>query len=147
MVWSTRASARTQARPEEVWKLWTEVEGWPRWDRGVEWSQLDGPFLAGTRGSLKPHDAPTTPFVLTKVEPNAAFSARSPLPLAAMNFVHTMGVEDGATMIEHRVEISGPLTPLFRRLIGSRIASELPSTVERLARLAEASRDSADGTC
>ena len=147
MAWSTRASARTQARPEEVWRLWAEVEGWTQWDQGVEWSQLDGPFLAGARGSLKPHDAPPTPFVLTQVEPNAAFSARTLLPLATMNFVHTMRVDDGAITIEHRVEISGPLTPLFRRLIGSRIASELPSTVERLARLAEASRDSADGTC
>lgn len=137
MSWSTQATSRTKASRESVWKLWANVSGWSRWDDTVASSQLEGAFAVGTRGSLKPKGGPTTSFVLTHVEPNVAFTNRSSLPLATLTFVHTLRVEGGETVIEHRVEMTGPLTFLFRRLIGANIASGLPAVVEQLARAAE----------
>jgi hypothetical protein len=137
MSWSTQATARTKARPEEVWELWANVATWSRWDDELASSQLEGAFAVGTRGSLKPKGGPTTSFVLTHVEPNVAFTNRSSLPLATLAFVHTLRVEGGETVIEHRVEMTGPLTFLFRRLIGANIARGLPAVVEQLARAAE----------
>ncbi len=137
MRWSTQATAHTKARPEDVWNLWADVAGWSRWDDEVISSQLDGAFTVGTRGWLKPKDGPRTTFVLSHVEPNVAFTNRSSLPLATLEFVHTLRVEGGETVIEHRVEMNGPLTFLFRRLIGATIARGLPKVVERLARVAE----------
>jgi hypothetical protein len=137
MSWSTQATARTKAPPEQVWKLWADVAGWSRWDDEVASSRLEGDFAVGTRGSLKPKGGPTTSFVLTHVEPNVAFSNRSSLPLATLEFVHTLRVEAGETVIEHRAEMKGPLTVLFRRLIGANIARGLPAAVARLARVAE----------
>jgi hypothetical protein len=52
--WSTRASAKTRARPEQVWKLWTNVTAWSQWDREVEASSLEGTFVVGAQGVLKP---------------------------------------------------------------------------------------------
>jgi hypothetical protein len=137
MIWSTQATSRTKASRESVWKLWADVAGWSRWDDSVASSQLDGAFAVGTRGSLKPKGGPATTFVLTHVEPNVAFTNRSSLPLATLEFVHTLRVDRGETVIEHRVEMNGPLTFLFRRLIGANIARGLPAVVARLARVAE----------
>ncbi|MBU6152980.1 MAG: SRPBCC family protein [Bdellovibrionales bacterium] len=135
--WSTRASAKTRARPEQVWKLWTDVQAWSQWDHEVEVSSLEGAFVVGAQGVLKPRGGPMTRFTLTRVEPPVAFSNRSSLPLATLDFVHTLRTEDGETVIEHQVTMRGPLTFLFSRLLGKNIARGLPTVVKNLARTAE----------
>ncbi|MCA3725927.1 MAG: SRPBCC family protein [Phenylobacterium sp.] len=137
MAWSTQAMARTTASPEQVWRLWSDVGGWSLWDPEVESSALDGAFTKGVRGSLKPRGGPLTRFELVSVEPCRGFTNCSRLPLARIDFIHTLREDGGGTVIEHRVEMSGPLTFLFRRLIGAGLARGLPGAVTRLARLAE----------
>ncbi|MCA2979180.1 MAG: SRPBCC family protein [Myxococcaceae bacterium] len=136
MTWTTTAMARTKASPEQIWKLWESVADWSRWDESVESSRLDGAFVQGARGSLKPRGGPRATFALVSVEPRVAFTSRSSLPLTTLDIVHTLRVEGSETVIEHRVEMKGVLTFLFRRLIGESIARGLPMVVERLAQLA-----------
>lgn len=141
MSWSTQATARTRAHPDDVWRIWTDVAGWSRWDPEVESSRLDGPFVEGRRGVLKPRGGPETPFVLIEVDRSRGFSNRSRLPFASLTFIHTLREEAGETVIEHRVEMDGPLTFLFSRLLGAGLARSLPTAVERLARFAEGAAD------
>lgn len=115
------------------------MAGWNRWDQTVESSRLEGAFVEGAPGSLKPKGGPATRFVLTHVEPQAAFTNRSRLPLGSLEFVHTLRLEGDETVITHRVDMEGPLTFLFRIVIGENIARTLPAVVERLARAAERS--------
>jgi hypothetical protein len=58
-------------------------------------------------------------------------------PLVTVDFHHTLSVADGITTIEHSVVMNGPLTPVFRRIIGTKIAKGLPTAVAALAALAE----------
>jgi hypothetical protein len=139
MTWTTSFSARTKARPEQIWKFWNDVSRWSEWDRDVASSRLDGPFREGTRGYLKPKGGPGTRFLLTSVEPPHAFTSRSYLPLCTLDFIHTLRVEDGHTVVDHRVELEGPLAFFFRRVVGAAIARGLPGAVERLVHMAEAS--------
>jgi len=63
------------------------------------------------------------------------------LPLTTLDFTHTYtsGGAGKPAMITHRIEMSGLLTPLFRRIIGKSIQKDLPHAMEKLARMAEAS--------
>lgn len=55
------------------------------------------------------------------------------LPLARLRFEHELAdAPNGATIVTHRVTISGPLTPLWWRLIGRGIERDLPDTVRTL---------------
>jgi hypothetical protein len=142
-MWTTDATAETTASPAEVWQRYVQVARWNEWDHGIETSALDGPFAVGTRGRLKPVGAPTSAFVLTRVEPNRAFADRTVLPhprlpLATLAFEHELVPTGNRTRITHRVKIAGPLGPLFARLIGRKIASELPTAVRKLATIAAA---------
>jgi uncharacterized protein YndB with AHSA1/START domain len=140
MTWQTTASATTTAAPERVWALWSDVAAWNRWDHEVASSTLNGTFAEGTTGTLKPRGGPSTRFVMTDVRPMVSFSDRSLLPLATLDFHHTLSTTGGVTTIEHSVVMNGPLTPLFRRVIGTRIAKGLPIAVAALAALAESDR-------
>lgn len=137
MEWSTEASAQTTATPERVWALWSDVEGWSRWDPDVVEASLDGRFSVGSSGVLKPKGGPRLRFSLTEVTVNHSFTDRCRLPLATLDFIHALTPASGGTVITHRVVMNGPLTFIFRRLMGSGIERGLPSAVESLARHAE----------
>ncbi|HEY8208130.1 MAG TPA: SRPBCC family protein [Myxococcaceae bacterium] len=137
--WSTEASAVTPATPEAIWALYEQVGAWSAWDHEVESSRLDGPFQAGSTGVLKPKGGPASKFRLTAVEPARRFADDTRLPLARLAFEHTLTpMPGGGTRIHHKVTIDGPLTFLFSRVIGRKIAAGLPHAVEALAKKAAA---------
>ena len=138
-MWSTEATVTAKASPEAVWGLWADVENWKAWDPAVEQSSIDGPFSEGTRGMLKPEGGPKSPFVLTGVRPGEGFSDRTRLPLASVDFFHEVERVGEGTRIAHRIEIRGPLSFVFARLMGRRFEKGLPEAVQNLARLAEES--------
>lgn len=141
-MWTTEARATAKASPETVWELWSNVDGWKEWDPAVEWSSIGGPFAEGTRCELKPKGGPKAKAVLTDVRPGEGFSDRTRLPLANLGFSHEVErVGEGTTRITHRIEISGPLSFLFARLMGTNMEKGLPEAVRNLARLAEERED------
>ena len=142
MPWTFEHTEYTAASPESIWAQWSDVTSWPVWDRGVEHVSMEGPFIAGTRGTLKPTGGPRARFELTDVRPAEGFVDVTSLPLARMRFEHSAVREPGRTRVTHRVTISGPATPLFSRVIGRGIAKGLPETVKTLACVA-AGRDPA----
>src|SRR5438876_1002547 len=58
-----------EADPDAVWKVWTDVAGWPAWDVSKEIAQLDGPFEPGARGWAKQRGNLGGPFTITAVDP------------------------------------------------------------------------------
>jgi uncharacterized protein YndB with AHSA1/START domain len=137
-MWKTEASRFVRASRESIWQLWTDVERWPRWDDDVEWAKLDGAFVAGTRGKLKPRGGPVTKFEVLSVDPYRSFCDRSYLPLTHLDFTHRLDPADGGVHVTHTITVSGPLGWLFSRIIGrAKLADGLPRAVDKLAALAE----------
>ena len=121
-----------------VWALWADVGSWQEWDEGIEWCRVDGPFAAGSTGMLKPRGGPRVRFTLLEVQPGRGFRDRSHLPLASLDFTHTVELAEGGVRITHRVEATGPLGWLFGRMMGAGLRAGLPATVRALAARAEA---------
>ena len=48
-MWEYEHSIETEASPEAIYRLYSDVATWPRWDEGIAEVTLDGPFAAGTR--------------------------------------------------------------------------------------------------
>lgn len=137
-MWIREASAWTSATPEQVWQRWADVSQWNAWDPSLRSSALHGAFAVGTRGELHPASGPKASFVLTEVMPGRAFSNRMRLPLATIDFIHTLEPDAaGRTRITHRIAIDGILSALFVRLIGRGAAETLPTAVSTLAHQAE----------
>lgn len=65
------------------------------------------------------------------------------LPLGQIAFSHRIEAGAAGCEVVHRVEISGPLGPLWVRLIGRGIARDMPTTMGALARLATSAREPA----
>lgn len=119
--------------------MWSEVKRWPEWDEGLEAVTLEGPFEAGSRGTLQPKGGPVFKTKLLEVEAERRFTDRTYLPFTRLDFRHEIKVENGRTRLDYHVEMRGLLTPLFSRVIGRGIAKGLPETVGRLVAFAEKS--------
>jgi hypothetical protein len=139
MTWTAKATSTSTATPAQVWAHWTDVENWHEWDHEVVSSSLKGPFEVGTSGALKSRGGPPVRFILTEVTPLVGFSNVSRLPLATVEFHHTVSADGEGSRIEHRVVMRGPMTFFFKRVIGTKIERGLPQTVASLARAAAAS--------
>jgi Polyketide cyclase / dehydrase and lipid transport len=127
------------ASPAGIFRLYSDVEGWKNWDPEVEWSKLDGAFVAGSHGKLKPPKAPAAAIRLVDVQDSQSFTVESKLPLCRVIFEHELVPKGISTEVQHRVSFSGLLSPLFAYLIGRKIDAGFPSTLAGLKEIAEGS--------
>lgn len=126
--------ARTR---EHIFSIYKDVNSWAQWDPDIEAVGLDGDFIAGTRGWLKPVGAPKTSTRMVSVVEPASFTVESKLPFCTLTFEHDLKTVGESTDVTHRVLFSGPLAPLFSRIIGSKIRKGIRGTMEGLKQFAE----------
>lgn len=137
--WTYSEDVMTRATPEQIWEMWQDADSWPCWDSELEWVKLDGDFIVGTSGSMKPVSGPVVKFKLSHVVTNSSFSDIAQLPLTRLVFDHEYlhpQEEDSAAFIRHSVTMSGLLAPVFGRLIGSKIRSHLRQAMLELSQRA-----------
>ncbi|MDC0434409.1 SRPBCC family protein [bacterium] len=124
--------------PENIFAIYKDVDSWAQWDPDIEAVGMDGDFVAGTTGWLKPVGAPKTATKLTSVSEPTAFTVEAKLPLCTMHFEHDLKVKGDKTQATHRVIFSGPMAPVFSRLIGGKIRKGIDGTMHGLKKFAEA---------
>jgi hypothetical protein len=140
MPWRFEHSAQSAATAGQVWRRYVDVEGWREWSQhGVEWSRIDGPFAAGTKGKMKaPRSFPVN-FRLVDVEPERCFASEIKMPGARLRFEHRIEPSEPGVRITHSVELRGPLSVLYGPVTRNSVRRGLPDGVERLASMAAVS--------
>ena len=136
-MWTYEHTETTRATPAQLWARYAEPATWPEWDAETAWVTVEGPVAVGSRGTLKPVHGPATRFTFTEVSPEVGFADVTRLPLARLAFTHRIEPLGTGSRFTHGVTISGPLAPLFARVVGKGIAAGLPSAMRALAQLAE----------
>jgi hypothetical protein len=53
-MWATEHSIETNAIPQAIWALWSDVARWPEWNADLERAELSGPFGAGGTVTMFP---------------------------------------------------------------------------------------------
>lgn len=137
-MWMIQVSEHTRASAEQVWSLYTNVTGWPKWDSELDACTLSGPFEAGTSGTLTPKGMTAIPFTLLHVDPLKGFSDETHLPGAVLKFQHSIEPTPEGLKITHTIHLTGPNYDRYTPTIGASIASHLPPALKKLASLAEA---------
>lgn len=147
MIVLSSAHAISTAPPSAFFERWAAMDTWPEWDEAVRWVRRDGPFAAGTTGSLKPRGGPKVSFVIETVDPGREFTDCSPMPGASLTIRHLVAVEDdGRTRVDIEVSLDGPLARVWKVLVGRGIATSTPAGLGRLVQVVEADMAVADGT-
>ena len=133
------ASAVSTAPPGAFFERWADMDSWPEWDEAIAWTRLDGPFAAGSTGTLKPKGGPKVSFVIETLEPDSEFTDVSSMPGAKLRIRHLVAVQDDdRTRVDIAVSIDGPLGWLWGRILGKGIAASTPDGLRHLVAMAEA---------
>src|SRR5262249_47499111 len=112
-VWHVEQSVETAARPETVWRCWTDVNGWPRWVSDFQWSRLVGPVEGGRTIENKAKGLPVAKVRIVSVRPLSFFRTESRLLGLHLVFDHWIEPTPKATRIKTRMNFGGPLAPIL----------------------------------
>jgi hypothetical protein len=121
-----------QAPASVIYGIYKDVAQWNTWDPDTKASSLDGPFEAGTQGTLAPSKGRPIRITLTDVRENQSFTVVGGVPGFHMCFEHELKAHAQGTEVIHRVSFSGVFAFLFKRLLSPQINAGLPITLKRL---------------
>jgi uncharacterized protein YndB with AHSA1/START domain len=133
-------SVETSASPAAVWKIWSDTSTWPEWNPDVQSMTLNGPFAAGTTGTMKTKQG-TRQVQLTEVVPGRSFRLETTvIPLTRFAFECQVAAgAAGKTTISQAIRVGGPLGGVVGGMMGPQIANTFTPLLQGLARKAEAS--------
>ena len=61
------ASLSSTAPPAAFFARWADMASWSEWNSDTEWVRLDGDFVEGATGALKPKGGPKVTFVVERL--------------------------------------------------------------------------------
>ena len=125
--------------PAAIHAIYADVANWHSWDPDTRAATLNGPFAAGSRGTLTPGKGNTVPMMVRFADPERGFTVESRIPLLLrMVFEHELTARGPSqTEVVHRVTLTGPLSWLIGPSLKRQLDAGLPVTLARLRRLAE----------
>jgi len=139
-MWTKSYSLTTkEATKEQMWKLFSDVNNWHTWDKGVDYAKLEGKFEKGNFFELKPKGGPKVKIQLVETTPNRSFTDFTKFPLAKMYGEHTFIETPEGLKVTTTMRIEGPLAFLWRKIVAQGIVDglpeELPAQIKRASTL------------
>ncbi len=141
MTSSIRAFAHTletSAPPSAIWALWCDPASWGQWDGGLKSAMLlSNDFKVGAVGRITPRSGPPSAFTITAIDGHNRVVIETRLPFARLILDRSLNGSK-PTSFTHRVAFAGAFGWFWACLLGPGFKRELPHTMARLARVAEA---------
>jgi uncharacterized protein YndB with AHSA1/START domain len=137
-MWTNEQSIETTASPEAIWRLWTDVAGWPGWNADIEHIEISGPFATGSTIAMTPAGQdPVELRIAEAVEPES-FIDEADLGDVVVRTLHSVErVDHDRNRVTYRMEISGPAADSVGPELGPQISGDFPETLAALVETAE----------
>ena len=133
-------SVETSAAPDRVWRIWSDMSTWGRWNPNVATMDWTGGFLSGTTGVMNTRAGQHHKMRLVDVEPGRSFALEtSVVPGTRFRFNCRVEPAGGKTRISQTVEVQGPLGGVMGGALGPQVSKEFGTLLANLAREAEGS--------
>lgn len=132
------ASCLITAKPERVWKLWTDVEHASLWDTDVKEVNLFGDFVVGTKGVCKLKNGLNLYIQLSEVTPNKSYNNLGKLLGVKMEFFHVLEkINDNQVKVTHSVQFLGSFRFLYKPLLKRLLKPALETALLNFKKLAQ----------
>jgi len=137
-MWSTEHSVETTAAPETIWKLWTDVGDWPRWNADLDRAELTGAFAPGSEITMFPREDDPIELIIAEADEPERFVDQADLGPVVVRTAHRVErLGPDRSRIVYRMEITGPEADTLGPQIGPEITSDFPDVLAKLAAVAE----------
>jgi len=131
-MWTKSYSVTTRdVTKEQMWNLFADVNKWPLWDEGVEFTELKGNFEKGNSFILKPKGGPKTKVTLLESVVNKSYIDVTAFPLAKMYGSHVFEETPDGLKITITMSVKGILAFLWVKIVAQDIVKGLPEDVKK----------------
>jgi len=121
---------------QDIWRLWTDVNNWPKWDPDIIFCEMMGDFEKGNHFFLKPKGGPKVKIQLIEVIPGKSFADCTRFPGAKMYGRHDIEETAEGLTLKTTMTIKGPLSFIWRKIVAENIVKNMPQQLEGLVNLA-----------
>lgn len=133
-MWTHESTIDTTASPAAIWQLFADVQGWKRWNAGIEHIEIQGPFATGTVFFMQPPGDDGFTSTLIDVSENVGFTDETIIGENRVVVHHRIvPLSPGRTRIIYSTEISGPDADQF----GPMVTGDFNEVLAALKTLAE----------
>jgi Polyketide cyclase / dehydrase and lipid transport len=134
--WETKSTLEADVAPAAVWeKAYANATAWPAWNAEIERASLDGPLALGAQAKVVFRTGLRLRFRVVEFEDGSLFTDESRLPGARMGHRHLVEPTASGSRLTNTIYIEGPLSPIWRRILGPAAARALPDAQKRIVAL------------
>lgn len=124
-------------KKENIWRLWTDVNGWPQWHGDLDYCKLEGEFKVGNHFMLKPKGVGPVKIVLTEINEGKSFTDCTTFFGAKMYDTHSMEETADGLLLSNKLVVTGPLKWLWIKLVAQHVADTVADEMDALVSLAK----------
>jgi hypothetical protein len=136
-MWTNEQSIETTAAREAIWRLWTDVPGWPEWNADLERAELSGPFAAGSTITMRPRDQEPIELRIAEAAPSERFVDEVRFGGVVVRTIHRIEPLGDRNRVVYAMEITGPHADTLGPQIGPEITADFPQVLAALVERAE----------
>lgn len=137
-MWSTEHSIQTSAAPEQIWRVWADVDSWPEWNEDIERIELVGRFARGGRIVMTPIGQEPIQLAIAEAAEPELFVDEADLGDVVVRTAHRVERRgDERSEVAYRMEITGPKADELGPELGPQISGDFPATLAALVAHAE----------
>lgn len=120
---------------EEIFKIWSDVDNWHRFNHGIISAKLENEFKVGDKIILKLPNDKIVKLTISEITQNKSFTDVTNFPFAKMYGMHKIIKRDNKIEIIASVKIEGLLGFLWEKLIARKVASKIEDDLNSLIKL------------
>ena len=119
---------------QKLWNLYTDVNKWQLWDKGIKSVDLFGDFAVSSNGVMNMADGSALPFSIVECEMEKSFTTQSKLGNIIVTFGHEIKPCGELITVKHTVTIEGG-NDMQMEGMGKGIVANIPECMQRLIAL------------
>lgn len=123
-------------KPADIWRLWADIDNWPKWHNDLEYCKIEGPFKIGNHFILKPKTMGPVKIMLIDVKEGHSFTDCTTFFGAKMLDTHAMQETAEGLLLSNHLTVTGPLKWLWIKLVARHVADTIAEETEALVKLA-----------
>lgn len=117
---------------EQVWQMWSNVNQYADWHDDLDYCRLEGEFAVGNFFRLKPKGSPAVKVHITELQPCHLFVDETRFFGAKMVDRHICEATPDGVTLTNVIEVTGPLTPLWVKLVAKDVAASAPHDMQAM---------------
>jgi hypothetical protein len=120
-----------------VWQTLIDVQNWHQWDTELIEASLEGSFMVGAKGTLKPKTGPKLKFYISEIIPNQSYTFNTVMPIGELVIKRTIIAENDGVHFTDDIAFTGFLKYIFGFMLGGQFRKVLPEVMNNFKRIAE----------